>query len=78
MRCLFIRYCSNTGKISCDEARFFGTLPVIKRGKVRYGAFLMGERVRAANGVLTVKRPLAKQKGMIPLEFVIGLPMRLS
>ena len=77
-QCMFIRYRSIFRKIPCREARDFGTVPVIKDGMVRYGAFLMGERVRAANGVLTVNRPDKAQNGLVPLEFVIGIPMRFA
>lgn len=77
-RFLFIKYVSKHRKIRIDDLRLFGTLPLVKDGKVRYGAFLMGERIRAAEGTLTVRRATSgSQDDYVPLEFVISLPLRV-
>ena len=74
-RYFFIKYISKFGKLTPSEAKSYGTIPVVKEGKVRYGAFLMGQRVRAANGVLIINRPEQVLSKSIPLELVIGLPL---
>ena len=74
-RYLFIRYKSIHRMIDCEVASDFGLLPVTQNGTVRYGAFLMGSRVRAAGGTLMVRRPEKDQVGHMPLEFAIGLPL---
>ena len=55
--------------------REFGSVPIVKDGKVRYGAFLLGEMVRSANGLLYVNQRSAEVSGLHRLHLVIALPL---
>lgn len=72
---LHIMYASVYREISDEIAMGFGLYPVVQEGRVRYGAFLLGSRVRAAGGVMDVRRPSPGQSGYRPLEVSIVIPL---
>ena len=72
---IFIRYKTNDRSVEPSILREFGSVPIVKDGKVRYGAFLLGEMVRSANGLLYVNQRSAEVSGLHRLHLVIALPL---
>jgi len=70
-----IEYEARKHLVDCATLRSFGLVPVVKGGQNRFGAFLLGFRVRAAGGRLSVERPPLYAKGSAPLKFVVEIPL---
>lgn len=70
-----IEYEAKKHLVDCSTLRSFGLVPVVKGGQNRFGAFLLGFRIRAAGGRLSVERPPLDAVGSAPLRFVIEIPL---
>jgi hypothetical protein len=70
-----IEYEAKKHLVDCATLRSFGLVPVVKGGQNRFGAFLLGFRIRAAGGRLSVERPPIDARGFAPLKFVVEIPV---
>lgn len=72
---LFIKYSTNDAIVQCDIVDTYGTSPVLKNNEVRYGGFLMAERVRSADGSFFVERPKPGSGKFCRLRISIAIPL---
>ncbi|GGX39110.1 hypothetical protein GCM10007385_02570 [Tateyamaria omphalii] len=75
---VFVRYTSHVPNVEASILRSFGSVPIEKDGGVRYGAFLLGEMVRSANGLLYVQHGGEVGAKLHRLQLVIALPVSME
>lgn len=73
--CLFLRYSTLHRIVPSSILRILGTVPVVKDSGVRYGAFLMAQRIRASDGSLFIERPPRTAGKYGKLRLSVALPL---